>query len=111
MKIWKWNPTIYNKYEWLLKILEQHYHNLNFAFTTKARVCKGAGQEGSSGVTSHAPRSEEECEGMNPHTPKWAPTLGVGILMDSQIFKEQLQGSIPIGLRSSLYHYWKELGT
>jgi len=25
-----------------------------------------------------------------PHTPKWAPTWGVGILMESQIFKKQL---------------------
>jgi hypothetical protein len=29
--------------------------------------------------------------------------------MDSQIFKEQLQGSKPIELKSSLYH-WKALG-
>jgi len=24
----------------------------------------------------------QESEGMNPHTPKWAPTLGVGVSMD-----------------------------
>jgi hypothetical protein len=30
--------------------------------------------------------------------------------MESQIFKEQLQGSKRIGLRSFLYH-WKMLGT
>jgi hypothetical protein len=30
---------------------------------------------------------------MNPHTPKGAPTLGVGVSMDSQIFIEQLQRS------------------
>jgi hypothetical protein len=40
---------------------------------TKAKVYKGVGQEGSWGVTSHAPRSVEECEGMNPHTPKELP--------------------------------------
>jgi len=45
-----------------------------------------------------------ECEGMNPHTPKWALTLGVGIPMDSWTFIEGLQRSKPIGLRSSLYH-------
>jgi hypothetical protein len=45
-----------------------------------------------------------------PHTTKWAPTLGVGVLMDSRIFREWLQGSKPIGLRSSLYR-WKVLGT
>jgi hypothetical protein len=27
---------------------------------------------------------------MNLHTPKWTPTLGVGVLMDSRIFKEWL---------------------
>jgi hypothetical protein len=44
--------------------------NPNLGFVTKAKVCKGAGQEGSLGVTSHVPGSEGECEGMNPHTPK-----------------------------------------
>jgi len=38
------------------------------------------GPRGSPRVTSHAPRSVGECEGMNPHTPKGAPTLGVGNL-------------------------------
>jgi hypothetical protein len=40
---------------------------------TKARAYKGAGQEGSPGVTSYAPGNVGDCEGMNPHTPKWAP--------------------------------------
>jgi hypothetical protein len=84
--------------------------NPSLGLTTKARACKGAGQEGSPGVTSHAPRSVVKCEGMNPHTPKWTPTLRVGVLMNSWIFKEQLQGSKPIGLPSSLYH-WKALKT
>jgi hypothetical protein len=29
---------------------------------------------------------------MNPHTPKATPTLGDGILVDFQNFKEQFQG-------------------
>jgi hypothetical protein len=62
------------------------------------------------GFTFHAPRSARECEGMNLHTPKWAPTLGMKILMDFQIFKGWLQGSKLIGLKRSLYH-WKDLGT
>jgi hypothetical protein len=33
---------------------------------------------------------------MNPHTPKWAPTLGVGVPMDSRIFKEWLRGQNPL---------------
>jgi hypothetical protein len=37
---------------------------------TKARAYKGANQEGSPEVTSHAPRNVGECEEMNPHTPK-----------------------------------------
>jgi len=50
-----------------------------------------------------------EYEGMNPHTPKATPTLGDGILMDFQNFREQLQGSKLNGLWRSLYH-WKTLG-
>jgi hypothetical protein len=61
-------------------------------------------------VTSHAPKNVGKCEGMNLHTPKWAPTLGVGVPMDSQIFREQWQGSKPIRLMNYLYH-WKALGT
>jgi len=56
---------------------------------TKARACKVAGQEGSSGVMLHAPRSARECEGIDPHTPKGPPTLGVGIPVDSRMFKEK----------------------
>jgi hypothetical protein len=62
------------------------------------------------GVTPHAPQSVGKCEGMNLHTSKQASILGVGVLMDSQTFKEQLQGSKLNGLKSSLYQ-WKALGT
>jgi hypothetical protein len=44
------------------------------------------------------------CERMNPHTPKWAPTLGVGVSMDFQIFRGQLQWPKFIRLKTSLYH-------
>jgi hypothetical protein len=30
-----------------------------------------------------------ECEGMNLHTPKWVPIVGVGVSMDFWIFKER----------------------
>jgi hypothetical protein len=66
---------------------------------TKARVCKVVGQEGSPGVTPHAPRSVGKCEGMNSHTSKGTSTLGVEILVDSRIFRERLQGSKLNGLR------------
>jgi hypothetical protein len=48
--------------------------------------------------------------GNEPHTPKWAPTWRIVVPMDSRIFWERLQGSKPIGSKSSLYH-WKNLGT
>ncbi len=44
--------------------------NPNLGLAIKAKVCKGAGQKGSPRVTSHAPRSAKECEGINPHIPK-----------------------------------------
>jgi hypothetical protein len=55
------------------------YHNPNLGFATKARACKGAGQEGSLRVTSHALVSTKECEGMNLHIPKWTPILGIEV--------------------------------
>jgi hypothetical protein len=62
---------------------------------TKARACKVAGQE-------REPGSERNCEGMNRHTPKGTSTLGVGVPMDSWMFKKKLQGSKPNGLKISL---------
>jgi hypothetical protein len=53
-----------------MTVLNMEYHNPSFGFMTKAKACKGAGQEGSPIVTSHAPRSAKECEGVNPRTPK-----------------------------------------
>jgi hypothetical protein len=55
-------------------------HNLNFKLVTNKRVWKGKGME------RCGPRmqfgSVRECDGMNPHTSKWTPTLGVGIPME-----------------------------
>jgi len=45
------------------------YRNLSLGLMT-AKACKGASQEGSPGVTSHAPRIIGKCEEMNPQTPK-----------------------------------------
>jgi len=39
-----------------------------------------------------------EYEGVNSYTPKATPTLGDGVLVDFQNFREQLQGSKPNGL-------------
>ncbi len=78
--------------------------NPSLGLATKAKACKVASQKGSLGVMPHALGSAKECEGIDPHTPKGTPTLGVGILVDSRMFKEQLQGSKPNGLKSYLYH-------
>jgi hypothetical protein len=61
-------------------------------------------------VTFHAFENARKCEGMNLHIAKWAPTLGVGVPMDFQIFKKRLHGSKFIGLKNSLNH-WKVLKT
>jgi hypothetical protein len=45
---------------------------------------------------------------MSPHTPKWIPTLGVGVPMNFQFFKEQFEGTKLIGLKSFLYHWIKK---
>jgi len=49
---------------------------------TKAKGCKVVGQEGSPGVMPHVPGSARKCEGIDPHTSKGTPTLGVGVPMD-----------------------------
>jgi hypothetical protein len=55
--------------------------NPSIWLVTKARGLRGCGPRSRPG--SHITCSREckhsgECEGMNPHTPKWTPTLGVG---------------------------------
>ncbi len=52
----------------------------------------------------HTLGSVGECEGMSPHIPKWTPILGIGIVMDSQIFKENFEEPKLIRLKTSLYH-------
>ncbi len=74
----------WGKTQWFMPTrLEHNCHNSNLRFATKAKAYKGVDQEGSLGVTSHALGSVGECEGMNLHTPKWTPTLRVGVSMDS----------------------------
>ncbi len=107
---WSSSPTIFLNKKGTNIFATWGCRNPSLGLATKVRVYNGVGQEGSLGVTSQAPWSVGECERMNPHTPKWAPTLGVGLRMDSRIFRELLQGSKPIGLKSSLYHR-KALGT
>ncbi len=108
-KVWSLNSNhIWNDYLGVPSMARcwRYCHNPNLELVTKVRACEGAGQEWSLGVTFHVLESVGECEGMNLHTPKWTPTLGVEVPMDSQIFRQRLQGSKPIGMKSSLYH-WK----
>jgi len=48
--------------------------------------------------------SKGKCEGMNPHTPKGPSTSGVGVPVDSWMFKEWLQGPKSNGSKSFSYH-------
>ncbi len=96
---------------WSAKSLElKSCCNPSFGFAIKGKACKNASQDWNLGVTFHAPRNLGKCDGMNLHIPKWAPALGIKVPMDSWIFREQLQRSKPIGLKSSSYH-WIALGT
>jgi hypothetical protein len=60
------------------------------------------------GLQGCEPRGVGESVRMKTHTPKWAPILGVGIPVDSQTFREQLQRLKHLALKSSLYH-WKAI--
>jgi hypothetical protein len=53
--------------------------NLSPGLAIKAKVCKVTDQEGSLGVTYRAPRNAKDCQGMNLHTPKWTPIVGIGV--------------------------------
>jgi hypothetical protein len=58
----------------------------------RQRLAKVRAKKRSLGVTSHAPESAKECEGMNPHTPKRTPILRIGILVDFWIFRDDWGG-------------------
>jgi len=57
-------------------------HNLRLGLATKARACKGVGQEGSLEDTFHAMGSVGECARMNFYGPKGTPILEIGVPMD-----------------------------
>jgi hypothetical protein len=88
---------------------KKYCRNPSLGLTTKARACKGAGQKGSMGVLSCFRKYKKVWKNEHSHS-QLSSHLGVGVLMDSWIFKKQSQGSKPIGLNSLLYH-WKDLGT
>jgi hypothetical protein len=62
--------------------------NPSLGLLTKARARKNASQERSPGMW--------ESVRMNTHTPKWTPILGVGVPVDSRIFKSDCKGQKPL---------------
>jgi hypothetical protein len=83
-------------------------HDPSLGLATKPRGCKVAGQEGDLGVTLHAPRSAKSVREWTLTLPSELPLWELESRMGSRIFKAWLQGSKPIGLKSSLYH-WKDI--
>jgi hypothetical protein len=63
---------------------------------TKAKACKVVGQE-------RKPKRERKCEGMNPHTPNGASTLGVKVLVDSQNVQKVISGVKTQWIRDFFY--------
>ncbi len=75
-------------------------HNPSLGLATKARGLQGCGPRGRSEIHSTCSRECKECEGMNPHTPKWTPMLGVGVAtlaLGSRPRQKGLQGCGPNG--------------
>jgi hypothetical protein len=71
----------------LHKLLD--YRNPSLGLTTKARVCKGAGQEWAYESHFMLMGVQESVREWTPTLPKWAPILGVEVPMDSRIFRRQ----------------------
>jgi hypothetical protein len=96
-------PTFYNGFCLYDLHIWVDLSHPSLGFMIKARGCKVVGPR-------RKPGSARECEGIDPHTPKGTPSLGVGVPVDSWMFKERFQRSKPNGLMSSLYH-WKCIET
>jgi hypothetical protein len=87
-----------------------HVATLALGSRPRQKGLQGCGPKGSLGVTLETSGSARECEGVSLHTPKATPTLGKGVPVDSQNFREPFEGSKLNGLWRSLYH-WKALRT
>jgi len=89
-----WRTTL----QFVIRILVILCRNPSFGLATKAKGLQGCGPRESPGVTSHTPGSVGKCEGVNPHTFKATRTLGDGVPVDSQNFRERFEGSKLNGL-------------
>jgi hypothetical protein len=98
--------TIWKGPDW-----ESFCHNPSLGLSTKARACKGAGQEWSPGVTLHAPKRLRVWESGKIEAPHSQVNSHFGIWTPDALpnLRKEITGVKPIGLKTSLYH-WKNLG-
>ncbi len=96
--------------------LSQLATTLTLGLQPRQRDCKVASQGGSLEVASHAPGNAKSAKNAKS-VREWTLTLSselplweLEFQMDSRIFRMPLQGSKPIGSKSSLYH-WKAIET
>jgi hypothetical protein len=95
---------------WTYFMCQMKCCNPSLGLATKARAYKVVSQEGSLGVTSHAPRSARGCEKINPHTPNGTPTLGSWSPGGLPNFQRMISQVKTQWIEELLYH-WKDLGT
>ncbi len=93
-----------------ISLLVQQLCGSNPPYNFVIASCEPDREHGVSAMNSTRQKQGVVPHDLNPHTPKWALTLGVGVPMEFQIFREQLQRSKPIGLKKKLYH-WKAFET
>jgi hypothetical protein len=60
------------------RLLRRRCRNLSLGLVTEARGWQGCGPSSRPGSHITCSRECKECEGVNTHTPKWTPMLGVG---------------------------------
>ncbi len=73
-----------------------YYCNPSFRLVTKAKVCKSEGQERNLGVTYHAPRNVEECEGMTPTLPNEFPLWELNSQRTPKFSENDWRGQNPL---------------
>jgi hypothetical protein len=70
--------------------------NPSLGLTTNARAYKVMGQEGSPGVTSHAPGSAKKCEGMSFTLPNEFPFWELESQWTPEFSKDDYKGQNPL---------------
>ncbi len=93
MHLLKKNHKIFRNILWLKRC------NPNLGIATKARACKVAGQEGSLGITSHAPGSVGKCEEWTLTLPKELSFWELESRWTSKFSKGDYRGQNPMDWR------------